>query len=569
MERVTLVQQGYSSDDLNCLANRTLLSYLINRLPENQYRISILDVNEPESLQTKAEQVLEQEPDIIGVSCYIWNYSEMLKLCGIIKVLDPHVVVVAGGPMMMFDEADINDLFETYPFLDFIIQGEGEVALENLIKTPPDQRINLGKVIQGIPLQDMDLIGGPLFEQFPMESKIGMVLLETRRGCLWKCSFCTYFLERGKIREKSDELVYKELAWAQKFGYHRIWHLGAIFNENTEKLRRRVELMERAGVAKTIEHYVMIDHRLIKEEQIEFIKRVNVDCSIGLQSSNLDLMNQMNRPTNLKKFEQTITWFQEAEIPFSVDLLLGLPGDTVDSFKSSVKYLMDLGAKTNVNIFRVLPGSELYYNRNALKMEYSLEDYLIQRHHSMDKKDLWEAIDFLLDKNPDSLKFELGVYDREGSEEIHITDVVRAFQLESYVENLLQKNKPDRSENFKPASSIKKPIQPSVTTKQEAKTLVLFAKQLMKQVTTSKILESHIEFWGENPVVAAKVQLNTGETFTLALASKETETNALIETDHFKILLKEGVINRMSPNIDLFMKNLRRKCDSCEQEFFG
>src|SRR5699024_5418516 len=77
-----------------------------------------------------AGEIYKMNPDIIAFSCYIWNLEETLDICNILKIVNPNIKIILGGPEVSFDG---EETLKKYDFVDFIIYGEGEITFRELI----------------------------------------------------------------------------------------------------------------------------------------------------------------------------------------------------------------------------------------------------------------------------------------------------------------------------------------------------------------------------------------------------------------------------------------------------
>src|SRR5699024_3630240 len=77
-----------------------------------------------------ASEIHKKKPDIIGFSTYIWNLEETLRVCEILKQVNPSIKILLGGPEVSYDPVSI---METYRFIDYIIYGEGEETFREFV----------------------------------------------------------------------------------------------------------------------------------------------------------------------------------------------------------------------------------------------------------------------------------------------------------------------------------------------------------------------------------------------------------------------------------------------------
>lgn len=114
------------------LAIRYIKSYC------NEYNIKLFEGTINENLIDISMNILKMEPEILGFSCYIWNIEETLKVCSIIKSVRKDVKIILGGPEVSFNGEEI---LKKNEYIDFIIEGEGELTFKELIDSLYKKRV--------------------------------------------------------------------------------------------------------------------------------------------------------------------------------------------------------------------------------------------------------------------------------------------------------------------------------------------------------------------------------------------------------------------------------------------
>ena len=144
-------------------------------------------------------EIFRKNPDIVAFACYIWNLEETLEIAEILKIVKPNLKIILGGPEVSFDS---NNIISKYPFIDFIIYGEGEETFRELLidlKYDKNEFNNIkgltykssGNAIQNSPrplIEDLDSIPTPFDTLGEFKNKI--VYYESSRGCPFNCQFC-------------------------------------------------------------------------------------------------------------------------------------------------------------------------------------------------------------------------------------------------------------------------------------------------------------------------------------------------------------------------------------------
>jgi len=105
------------------------LRYLYANMQELQNTTTIKEFSINDAIQTIAEKLLEDTPDIIGIGVYIWNASEVYELLHILKKVSPNTTIVLGGPEVSYEPFRVD-----FSLADYIIKGEGDLAFYELCK---------------------------------------------------------------------------------------------------------------------------------------------------------------------------------------------------------------------------------------------------------------------------------------------------------------------------------------------------------------------------------------------------------------------------------------------------
>ncbi|MDQ7042989.1 MAG: cobalamin-dependent protein, partial [Sulfurimonas sp.] len=168
------------------------LRYLYANMQELCSDTEILEFSINDAIQTIAEKLLFNKPDIIGIGVYIWNVSEVAELIHIIKKVSPKTKIILGGPEVTYEPFRVN-----LDDADYIIQGEGDVAFYelcvNINNDTADERI----IKMTLPkLKDLKL---PYEYYTDDDIKNRYIYVEISRGCPFECEFCLSSMDE-KVR---------------------------------------------------------------------------------------------------------------------------------------------------------------------------------------------------------------------------------------------------------------------------------------------------------------------------------------------------------------------------------
>lgn len=349
------------------LAIRYLKSYSKD-IPNIKLREFTINQN----LDHVAGEIYKEKPDIIGFSTYIWNRDETLQVCETLKIINPNIKIILGGPEVSFDGSK---LLEDYWFIDFIVYGEGEVTFNELLKGiingkneyqdidgliyRQDEKIIKNKPRQLI--QDLDLIPSPyrdVGDKF--ENKI--VYFESARGCPFNCQFCLSSTIKG-VRYFSIDRVKEDLDNLIEAKVKQIKFVDRTFNANKEYAMEIMNFIMEKNPKNMNFHFEVTAH-LVDYEMLEFIRNVKsglFQFEIGVQSTNSKTIEAIGRTTDFKRLKTVTEEIKSFEkIHQHLDLIAGLPYESYGSFKKSFNDVYEIKPeKIQLGFLKLLKGSGL------------------------------------------------------------------------------------------------------------------------------------------------------------------------------------------------------------------
>ena len=349
--------------------------------------------------------------DVLLCSCYVWNWKITLHLASEVKKQNPNCFIIFGGPQV---PEDTRGFFDRYPFVDILVHGEGEYIIKNIFKvlledkdwskvngistksfrTSPQERINdLGEIPSPYLTNSIwDLV----------DKHVGVdwdTSWETNRGCPYQCTFCDWGSATfTKVRKFEDERLMKEIEWFADNQLHYIDCCDAnfgIFEERDKKIAKK--LKEQALEKKFPTKFGVAWAKNTSEKILPIAKELRDGGIIGgvsLSVESLDPTTLKNiKRANIKfnKFSDLTKIFRVNNIPTYTELIVGLPGETLDSFKNGLETI----AQTRVGtllwfICSVLPNAPMNIPEYKEKFKIkTIPSPIKLRHASMDyiKKD--------------------------------------------------------------------------------------------------------------------------------------------------------------------------------------
>ncbi|MFA5525050.1 MAG: B12-binding domain-containing radical SAM protein, partial [Tissierellales bacterium] len=302
----------------------------------------------------------------------IWNIGSILRISEALKLVNPNLKIILGGPEVSFDGEEI---IKNNPFVDFIIYGEGEETFKELLLKLKDND-NSFKNVRGLifkngkevhmneprPLiQYLDTIPSP-FDDALDDFKDRIVYFESSRGCPFNCRFCLSSTIKG-VRFFSIERVKHDLKKLIDARVKQVKFVDRTFNAKKEYA---LEIMNYiiAQNPRNINFHFEVTAHLLDDDVLRFLEKVPeglFQFEIGVQSTNPHTLEAIDRVTNTEKLIEVVKRIKSFNnIHQHLDLIAGLPYEDFNSFKSSFNDIYSLRPeKLQLGFLKLLKGSEL------------------------------------------------------------------------------------------------------------------------------------------------------------------------------------------------------------------
>jgi radical SAM superfamily enzyme YgiQ (UPF0313 family) len=334
----------------------------------SDFEIEILPTTFANSLGDRGlvAEILAAEPWMVGFTCYLWNIERTLWIAGELKRERPELKIIVGGPEVTADNAWVLE----HPAVDFAAIGEGEQTFAELLaalvsRDKPARSINGLYVRRGAlpafrrPLAGLDEVSSPYLAGILDPADEEMLLLETIRGCIFKCKFCYYPKSYDDLYFASEEKIVANLEHARRRGAREVVLLDPTLNQRRD-FGRFLKLLARENPDRQFTYFGELRAEGINAEIARLLREANfTEVEIGLQSIDPLAMKLMDRNNNLRSFERGARAMLDERIKVKVDLIIGLPGDTVSSVRRGLEYVHSTGLYSEVQVFNlaVLPGT--------------------------------------------------------------------------------------------------------------------------------------------------------------------------------------------------------------------
>lgn len=361
------------------------LRYLYANLKELQENASILEFSINDALQSVAEKILMNSPNIVGIGVYIWNALEASELVQIIKKVSPQTTVILGGPEVSYAPLRVN-----FGNADFIIQGEGDTAFYDLCKniinaTPPENKI----IKMSMPsLKEIEL---PYKYYTDEDIQNRYIYVELSRGCPFECEFCLSSMDE-KVRAFNLDKVLEEFENLWQRGARNFKFVDRTFNLNMRTANRILDFFLEKEEPYFAHFEVIPDHFPASlRKKISQFPHGALQLEIGIQTLNPEIANNISRQLLLDKIEENIIFLEnETEAHIHLDLIVGLPGETLESFGKNLDELVRLSScEIQIGILKKLSGTHISRHDETFGMVYSdLPPYDILKNNQLSFHDI-------------------------------------------------------------------------------------------------------------------------------------------------------------------------------------
>ena len=337
-------------------------------LPGLDFRILEMTVNEQQD--QLLSRLYAAQADIVLFSCYIWNTELTLKLASDLKQLAPGTRIVLGGPEVSFGAFE---MMMRNGAVDCIVRGEGEESCRELLQAlqagaPLAEIAGItyreGEEVVANPergaIAGLDSIASP-FAAGLVDLTKPLVYYETSRGCPFSCAFCMSSIDSG-VRSFSMERIRRDLQLLMAAGAQTVKLADRTFNFDAARANRiwRFILDEN----RASKFHFEIAAELLTEENLALLAEVPAGMfrfEIGVQSGGQETLESVARKSSLDKLFANVRRLKETtRVTVHLDLVAGLPGESLDGFLASLQDLFALAPDhIQVEPLKVMKGTPM------------------------------------------------------------------------------------------------------------------------------------------------------------------------------------------------------------------
>ena len=338
------------------------------------------------------QEIYKRKPDVLCFSCYIWNYEYVKEVASEFHKLRPEVPIWVGGPEVSYE---IERMFVENPSFYGVVIGEGEATFSELCAYYCNGKKGSLSDIAGIAYRNGEKYderkeGSPAITRTKPRAPIDLssiafcyedmtdfenriIYYESSRGCPFSCSYCLSSIDK-KLRFRDTELVKKELQFFIDKKVPQVKFVDRTFNCNHTHAMEIWKFIQEKDIGITNFHFE-IAADLLTEEETELLSTFRpglVQLEIGVQSTNLQTIEEIHRKMQLSDVESSVRFIQTAgNIHEHLDLIAGLPYENYERFGQSFRDIYALKPnQLQLGFLKVLKGSYIFEHKDEYGMIY-------------------------------------------------------------------------------------------------------------------------------------------------------------------------------------------------------
>jgi hypothetical protein len=294
---------------------------------------------------------------IIGFGVYIWNVAQTTAVVRLLKVARPDIKVILGGPEVSHETGQQ----EIVQLADHVITGWGDLSFAALCRTLLYATAPASRVIKGEQPR-LDQIRMPYAEYSAADLAHRVVYVEASRGCPFSCEFCLSALDKTAWAFDLDMFLAEMKSLYQR-GARHFKFVDRTFNLKADASIRILQFFLDCTTDDLFVHFEVVPDHLpppLKEMIVRFPPGV-LQFEVGIQSFNIEVQQRISRRQDNEQAEANLRWLvKQSNAHVHADLILGLPGETLESFATGFDRLLGMGPhEIQLGILKRLRGTPI------------------------------------------------------------------------------------------------------------------------------------------------------------------------------------------------------------------
>lgn len=338
-------------------------------MEELQSQTELVEFTIKQTPSVIAEQILAKNPKVLGLSVYIWNTEQTEKVVDELRKQKPELCIVLGGPEVSY-ESETQSICQK---ADYVIKGEADFLFRDFCRETVKGYFPDKKFISGA-LPDIKQIKSPYAYYSDEDIKNRVIYVEASRGCPYKCEYCLSSLDKS-VRNFPTDLFLAELDRLIKRGVRQFKFVDRTFNLSPSISNQILEFFLARIDLGLFLHFEMVPDRLPDElkELIQRFPEGSLQFEIGIQTWNTKVAFHVSRRQDYAKVEENMKFLREkSKVHTHADLIVGLPGESIESFALGFNKLAALQPdEVQVGILKRLKGTPIIRHDKEFQMVYS------------------------------------------------------------------------------------------------------------------------------------------------------------------------------------------------------
>lgn len=343
------------------------LGYLAAYLRKNGFVCDILDANLPRLKRLSNVEIAgfikKRRYDLVGITVFTNFFNSTMALARDIKDIFPQADIVLGGHHVTFTHKDV--LLE-YPFINYIVRGEGEYTLLELARRIREGKgldavdgltfRSKGQIVVNLPralIKDIDTFPFPVRDKLkykfqPKNWCVASVI--TSRGCPCQCSFCSisafYKSQPGPFyRLRSPANIIEEIeSLVKSFGIRRIFFKDDNMFTNAQRLIYITDKLSSKGIVLKYNLIARADDVVRNERYLPILKKRGlVYVEVGIESGSKDMLKRFSKQASVETNRRAIEILTKNKIDILLDYIMFEPYMSLKDFRENIDFIKALG----------------------------------------------------------------------------------------------------------------------------------------------------------------------------------------------------------------------------------
>lgn len=322
-------------------------------------------------------------PDIVGFSVYVWSTMKLIAAARQLKASQPETFVIFGGPSARTSVFDLEPYRGAHTYLDAVAEGDGEVLIQQIIRSPDRSPKTLAKIGGlALPKPDgtwtktgpapsvlMDDIASPYQQNLMPHGAVAY--LETYRGCPLACRFCEWGMSRPARDVFSTEYIAAEINAFERLEAPAVFLLDAGLNLNAAAFRNLAAANEQTNHLKNSLFWAEIYPSTVRPKHLEFLENIGTSyLGVGLQSTDQKVLDAHDRKIDQTRFEPSVRELAKVAGNIEIQIIFGLPGETPEGFLRTLDFALSMPGGVRAYHCLVLPDALLTRSRPEWNVKF-------------------------------------------------------------------------------------------------------------------------------------------------------------------------------------------------------